>query len=365
MKKLLLALILFGTISAQAQKNILLDQSFWLTKPDVDMVKSKIEQGANASQLNQRSFDPVVMAINAEVPLETIKYLLSLPGNEVTKLTHDGRIYLHWAASRGNAALVEYLISKGSNLTMKDSHGTSPLTFAASGGQQNTRIYDLFLSNGVNLKTELTENGANALLLAIGNDKDLKLTDYFVSKGLDLKSTDTEGHNAFGYAAKSGNISILKALIAKGVPVDNGAILMAGEGSRRGSAPIEVFEYLESLKIKPTTIGSDGRNVLHAIVRSAGQNELVQHFITAGVDVNKIDHEGNTVLMNAAMFNGDTALFAILLPKVKNINQANSKEQTALSMAINGNSSTIVKYLMDRGADANVLDREGNNLATI
>ncbi|MFC4210414.1 ankyrin repeat domain-containing protein [Pedobacter lithocola] len=363
MKKLLFAIGLLFSISVQAQKNSLLEASFWQTKPDVNAVKAEIEKGANPAQFNPSSFDPVVMAINAEAPNETIKFLLSQPGNDVNKLTHDGRIYVHWAASRGNSEIVDYLISKGSDVKMKDSHGTSPLLFAASAAQQNTKIYDSFIARGVNLKTDLSGSGANALLVAIGNDKDFKLTDYFVSKGLSLKSVDAEGHNAFGYAAKSGNVEVLKALIAKGVPVDNGAILMAAEGSRRGPAPIEVFQYLESLNVKPTTLTKDGRNVLHAIVRRPGQLELIKHFIAEGVDVNQADADGNTVLMNAAISNRDTSVFAILLPKVKNINQANSKGLTAPAMAVNGNSPAIVNLLIAKGANINSVDKDGNNLA--
>jgi ankyrin repeat protein len=362
MKKLMLAFAVLCSVSVQAQKNMLLDQAFWQGKPDVNAVKAEIEKGANPSQLNPSSFDPVVLAINAEAPAETIKYLLTQPGNDVNKLTHDGRIYLHWAALRGNDQLVGDLISKGSNVTFKDSHGTTPLTFAASAGQQNTKIYNLLLAHGVNLKNEVNAAGANALLLAISNDKDLKLTDYFVSKGLTLKSTDADGHNAFGYAARSGNVELMKTLIAKGIPVDQSAILMASEGGRRGATPIEVYQYLESLKLKPTAITKDGRNVLHSIVRRAGQNEIIQHFIAAGVDVNQADNDGNTVLMNAATSNRDTAVFAMLIQKVKNINQSNGKGITALAMAMNYNSPVVVKYLVDKGADLKAVDRDGNNL---
>ncbi|GGI25496.1 ankyrin repeat domain-containing protein [Pedobacter mendelii] len=363
MNKLLLAIALLWSISVQAQKNSLLESSFWQGKPDVNTVKAEIEKGANPAQFNPSSFDPVVLAINAEAPNETIKFLLAQPGNDVNKLTHDGRIYLHWAASRGNSEIVDYLISKGSDVTVKDSHGTSPLIFAASAAQQNTKIYDLFLSHGANLKTDLNSYGANALLVAIGNDKDFKLTDYFVAKGLSLNSTDAEGHNAFGYAARTGNIEVLKALIIKGVPVDNSAILMAAEGSRRGPAPIEVFQYLESLKIKPTIISKDGSNVLHAIVRRPGQNELIKHFIAEGVDVNQADADGNTVLMNAAMSNRDTSVYAILLPKVKSINQTNAKGLTVLAIAVTSNSPSIVSLLIENGANLNSVDKDGNNLA--
>ncbi|SER65426.1 ankyrin repeat domain-containing protein [Pedobacter rhizosphaerae] len=362
MKKLLLALTVLWSVSAQAQKNTLLDQSFWQGKADVNAVKAEIEKGANPAQLNGMSFDPVVMAINAEAPNETIKFLLAQPGNVVTKPTHDGRIYLHWAASRGNEEIVGYLISKGSNISLKDSHGTSPLIFAASAGQPNTKIYDLFLAKGANLKTDLNGNGANALLLAIGNDKELKLTDYFISKGLDLKSTDATGTNAFGYAARAGNIDVLKALLQKGVSVDKNALISASEGGRRGSAPVEVFTYLEGLKVDPKAVNKEGRNVLHALVRRPNQNEIITHFLASGVDVNQADNDGNTPFMNAAATNRDTALLALLLPKVKNINQVNGKGLTPLAMAVNSNSSAVVNYLIAKGADVNSVDRDGNNI---
>ncbi|MFD2571571.1 ankyrin repeat domain-containing protein [Spirosoma soli] len=363
MKKLAIVIFTFIAFSAQAQKNVLLESSFWQTKPDVNQVKAEVEKGSNPSQLNPMGFDPVVMAINAGAPNETVKYLLAQPGNDVSKLTHDGRIYIHWAANRGNVELMEYLLSKGSKANLEDNHGMTVLNFAAASGQPNTQVYDLCLKNGADLKKDLNHDGANALLLAIANDKDLKLTDYFVSKGLDLKSTDAAGNNAFSYAARSGNIANMKTLVEKGVAAQDNAFIMASQGSRRGPNSPEVFQYLESLNLKPTVTNKNGENALHAIVRRPRQNELIQYFLSKGVDVNQADEEGNTVFMNAAASNRDIAVLEMLVPKVKNINQANQKGVTALAMAVKGNSPEVVSYLVGKGADVKVTDKNGDNLA--
>jgi ankyrin repeat protein len=363
MKKLAIAIFTFFAFSAQAQKNVLLEQSFWQNKPDVAQVKAEVEKGASPSQLNPNGFDPVVMAINAGAPTESIKYLLTQPGNDVSKITHDSRIYLHWAAIRGNVDIMETLIAKGSKATTVDSHGSTPLNFAAGSGQPNTQVYELCLRNGANLKKDLNHDGANALLLAVANDKDLKLTDYFVSKGLDLKSTDAAGNNAFAYAARGGNLETMKALLSRGVPATDNAFIMASQGGRRGANPMEVFQYLESLKLKPTVVAKNGENALHAIVRRPKQNELIQYFLDKGVDVNQADDEGNTVFMNAAASNRDLSVLEMLMPKVKNINQANQKGVTALAMAVKGNSPEVVNYLLSKGADVNVTDKTGDNLA--
>jgi ankyrin repeat protein len=363
MKRLLSAVLVGLALSAQAQKNVLLDQAFWQSKPDLDQVKAEVAKGNSPSQFNPSSFDPVVLAINSQAPNEAVKYLIEQPGNDVNKITHDSRNYLHWAAMRGNVDLVEYLIGKGSRVSAEDSHGTTPLNFAAGAGIPDMRVYDLLIKGGANLKKDVNHDGANALLLAVANDKELKLTDYFISKGLDLKSTDAAGNNAFSYAARGGNIDVLKALQQRGVLVNPTALVMASQGSRRGPAPMEVFQYLESVGIKPTATNKNGENVLHALVRRPGQNALISHFLSKGVDVNQADEEGNTPFMNAAASNRDMTVLEMLTPNVKNINQGNQKGVTALAMAVRGNSPEVVEYLVDKGADINVTDKTGDNLA--
>ncbi len=362
-KPLLVALFVLSTIAANAQQNTLLNQAFWQGKPDVAAIKAEVEKGSSPSQLNPSSFDPVVMAINADATTEAVKYLLSQPGNEIGKLTHDSRNYLHWATNKGNAEVMEYLLAKGAKVDNEDSHGSTPILFAASGGQKNTKVYDLLIAAGVDLRKSLNAEGANALLLSIANDPEMVLTNYFISKGLSLNSTDAEGNNAFSYAARSGNIELLKKLLQKGLKPNDKAMLMAAQGSRRGTNKLELYQYLKTLNLKSTVIGKGGENVLHAIVRRPKQDDIIQYFLADGVDVNQVDDEGNTVLMSAAASNRDTAVLNMLLSKVKNINFTNQKGLSALTMAVRGNSPEVVSYLISKGATVKGLDRNGNSLA--
>lgn len=363
MKQLFLGIVTLLSISTRAQqKNIFLDQSFWKTNPDVATIQAKIAEGNNPAEATASAFDGVVYAINAKAPTESIKFMLAQKGNDVNKLTHDGRTYIFWAASRGDLALVEYLLSKGANPNLVDTHDATPLRFAASGGQTDTRIYDALIKGGADIKA-LNQDGANILLLSIANDKDFVLTDYFVSKGLSVQSTDAAGNTAFNYAARTGNTVLLNKLIEKGVKYTDNAMIMAAQGSRGTNNTIGFYQYLESLQIKPTAISKNGENVLHVIARKPNQQEIIHYFISKGVDVNQADNEGNTPFINAAASNRDTATIALLLSKVKNINQANKKGATALTMAVRSNSADIVQRILNKGADKNAVDAEGNNLA--
>jgi ankyrin repeat protein len=361
-KNIFVSFTLAATFFVNAQqKNTLLEQSFWKTAPDVAAVQAEIAKGNSPSALNPNAFDATVMAINNDAPVATIKFLLEQPGNEISKSTHDSRVYLHWASYRGNVEIADYLIKKGSELNVEDSKGETPLTFAAVSGQTNTALYDLFFKVGINPKKKY-KNGANLLLMAIPSDKDLALSTYFTSKGMSLKDTDNDGNTAFNYAARSGNVPFLKSLLEKGIKYTDNALIFAAQGSRRESNTLETYQYLvEDLKIKPTTMTNSGETVLHLLASKPNQTEIIRYFISKGADVNKADNEGNTPLMIAASARDMEAL-QLLLPIAKNINLKNIKGESALTMAIKSGSPEMATLLLEKGADAKILDKDGNNL---
>jgi ankyrin repeat protein len=354
------ALVASLFVSAQ-QKNTLLEQSFWKTTPDVAAVQAEIAKGNSPSASTPNAFDVTVMAINNDAPAATIKFLLEQPGNEVSKSTHDNRIYLHWASNKGNVEIIEYLIAKGSDVNLEDSKGETPLTFAAIGGQTNTALYDAFFKAGIDPKKKY-KDGLNLLLMAIPSDKNLTLTNYFISKGLSLKDIDNDGNTAFNYAARSGNVTLLKSLLGKGVKYNDNALIFAAQGSRRDVTTLETYKYLvEDLKIKPTVSSKTGETVLHFLVSKPNQTEIINYFLAKGVDANKVNNEGTTALMNAASAK-DTAALELLLPIVKNNNTQNGKGESALTMAVKSGTPEAVALLLNKGADINVQDKDGNNL---
>lgn len=364
MKKNIFIAFAFATslfISAQ-QKNMLLEQSFWKTNPDVAAVQAEIAKGSNPSELNSRSFDPVVLAINNDAPAATIKFLLEQPGNSVNKSTHDNRIYLHWASGKGNLEIVEYLIAKKSDVNLEDSHGSFPITAAANGGVTNPAIYEAFFKAGVEPMKKY-QDGANLLLLAIPHDKDLTLTNYFITKGMSLKDVDSNGNTAFNYVARTGNISLLKTLIEKGVKHTDNALIFAAQGTRRETNTIEVYKYLvEDLKINPATTSKFGENVFHFLVSKPKQADIINYFLGKGVSIAKADNEGNTPMMAAAASRETSAALEQILLIVKTINFQNGNGESALTMAVKSGTPETVSMLLDKGADVKVLDKQGNGL---
>jgi len=365
---MLFAMLLMSLVAIAQQKNIFHDREFWKSNPALETVKEKITKGNDAKALNENAFDAVIYALLEKVDDDVVKHLLSFEENSVDKKTHDSRIYLHWAAYAGQIEMVKYLLENGSSVTALDSHGYTPLAFAANAGQKDKALYETFEKHGVNLANEKNENGANILLLvapALTNEDEL---DFFTSKGLKLESTDDTGNGIFNYAAKKGNIDFLKLLVEKGVDYKTvnkeggNAILYASMGTRGSEYTMETFKYLESLGIKPNVVGDYNRNPLHRIAYNSDNVDLFKYFMDKGVDVNLQDKGGDSPFMNAANSNS-LEIVKLLYPKVSTINAQDENGRSALTMAVNRNKVAVVDFLLKNGADASITDSKGNTLA--
>lgn len=361
-KSITVLLLLTFTLPSFAQsENIFLDRDFWGTKPTVKEVQTKINEGHNPAEANNSNFDAVVYSILQNTPIETITFLLSQKGNDVNKLTHDGRTYIFWAAYNGNAELMQHLIKNGAKTDLTDDKGNSIINFAAGAGQQNTTVYDLALEHGADLNKDLTPKGANALLLAAPSDKDFKLINYFKSKGLAMNSVDNDGNGIYNYIAKSGHTETLDKLSDMGIKGTDAAFIFAANGMRRKPTNLNVYEYLSANGYNPNVTNSNGETPLHILANRSKNMEIFNFLLEKGLDVNQQDNNGNTAFMNAASGN-DLKVVEFLSKKVKDINEVNKKGQSALALAVTNNTVNIAKFLLNNNAKTTIIDTDGNNL---
>lgn len=361
----LITLLIYGSLTAQ---NIFLNRDYWKNSPSLEQVKEDIHSDNDPTELTKYAFDATIYALLENSDDEIIKYLLSLDGNTIDKKTHDSRIYLHWAAYTDRVTIVNHLIKKGSSLTDIDSHGYTPLAFAANAGRKNKELYEAFEKHGLNLLEEKNNYGADLLLLVAPSLTRASELNYFLEKGFSLTREDNNGNGIFNYAARGGNIEFLKLLVEKGVDYNSinnkggNAVLYASMGRRGSNYTIETFKYLESLGIDINVVGDYGYNPLHQLAFNSDDDALFEYFIDKGVDINLQDDGGASPFMNAANSN-KLAILKRLFKRVLDINLQDYNGRSALALAVNNNDVEVVEFLLENGADIKTKDKDGNTLA--
>lgn len=364
--RILSLVVFFTTVLGFSQENIFLQRSYWKKNPSIAAIEKAIAEGNDATELNRNMFDGVCYAILEQTDNTTIKHLIGKKGNEVDKITHDGRTYIFWAAYKGNLELVQWLVDQGAKADIEDAHGYTVLNFAANAGQSNTQLYDFLLENKADIHAT-TRSGANALLLVASGAKDLAILDYFMGKGLAFDSLDDNENGIFQYAAKGGNIDLLKALEAKGANVSRtnkkgeNALFMAAQGTRGKQHGKALFTYLEALGLDPMLINTDGKNLFHVLAHRNENVEVFQHYLDRGLDVNAQDVNGNTPVIAAARGN-TLEVVKLLVNAVEDLNVQDEKGCSALAMAVSRNQPEVVKLLLENGANVTVMDKSNNTL---
>ncbi|MEM9823974.1 MAG: ankyrin repeat domain-containing protein [Bacteroidota bacterium] len=365
----LLLLFIFSSLTAQdKEKNIFLDREFWKAAPTVDLIKAKIAEGHDPTERDLFSFDGVSYGIIDHAPLASLKYMLSLEGNPVTKPTHGDVTYLLWAAYRGNIPLIQHLIDLESDVHFKTTRGTNILLMSGFGSQEDLALYDLLLANGVDIHST-NSGGTNILLALAGSDaEDRKVFHYLVDKGLDWHYRDAKGNGLFHYAARAGNLENMDLCLEENVKHDylnskgENAMFYAAYGRKRSEVLLKTFMYLDSLGLEADIVNWDGQSPLHHVVRR-GNPAVIDFFIDKGVNINQIDKDGNTAFLNAAY--GKLENVKKLLPYISNIDQVNQKGHSPLSNAVAYAKKDIFDFLMEQGADITILDEEQNDLYSL
>jgi ankyrin repeat protein len=162
---------------------------------------------------------------------------------------------------------------------------------------------------------------------------DYDVVELFLAAGMNPDARDKTGATALQYAAREGNLEIVKLLMEKGADVNRGAVLawaIAGLERRTRREPGQELVKLPR----------DEEN--------ARQAEVIRYLVEHGADVN-----AGTPL-HSAVRAGDLEIVRLLVEHGADINATNGRSKiTALMRAAQYAPPEVVQYLLDHGADPN------------
>jgi ankyrin repeat protein len=289
------------------------------------------EQGADGNQVVDTTGNP------APVPASTGR------GRRPAAHEPDGGALtaLVYAARTGSIDAARALLDGGADVNQTTRYGWSPLLAATQ--NENYQIAKFLIEHGANVNLA-NKGGWTPLYLAVdnrnieGGDYPVRTADmdslayitYLLDKGANVnwrvtESTETrtvftnqwlneDGATAFLRAAQSGDLELLKLLVARGAdpkintrlgvtPLAAAAGIGWVEGVTKERSPeetVEAVKYLLSLGIDPNFQADTGRVALHGAAHK-GATEVVKVLVAAGArmdvrDFGNTDNRGSPVL---------------------------------------------------------------------
>jgi ankyrin repeat protein len=221
-------------------------------------------------------------------------------GADVNQTTLYGWSPLLAAVQNSNYQMAKFLIERGANVNLVNKGGWSPLYLAVDnrnieGGDYPVRTADM---DSLAFITYLLDKGANV--------------NWRITESTETRTVFTnqwlneDGATAFLRAAQSGDLELLKLLVARGAdpkintklgvtPLAAAAGIGWVEGVTKERSPeetVEVVKYLLSLGIDPNFQADTGRVALHGAAHK-GATEVVKVLVAAGAKMDVRDF-GNT-----------------------------------------------------------------------
>jgi serine/threonine protein kinase len=205
--------------------------------------------------------------------------------------------------------------------------------------KNDKRSFHEYLSQGVsvNANVEIFKKEAvitGSLLHCAIEYRQTEIIAYLVRNGADLNSLNSDRQSPLMFAVQSANDSAVKYLIQSGV---NPNIM---EDTGRGLSAWHVLAWHRDEKDREA-------------IRS-----IAEQLIAAKVDINKQDNSGDTPLHSAVIVSNDLAIDLLLNYQVIT-DIKNNHGDTVLFAAIRAQNERAVELLISRGAGINILNKDG------
>uniref|UniRef100_A0AAQ6IBL2 Ion transport domain-containing protein n=1 Tax=Anabas testudineus TaxID=64144 RepID=A0AAQ6IBL2_ANATE len=317
---------------------------------NMDAIRLCIANGAKVDQQQNDRCTPLHLACT-QGATEVVKLMLSSVDRveDIINLT-DGACQtpLHRATIFDHAELAEYLISLGADLNSIDCKGHTPLLLATSCGAWKTVA--LLLSKGTNVNVK-DRCGCNFLHLAILQPKGLKnLPEEVLVKTL-LSCEDNEGCTPLHYACRLGIHDSVKNMLGL-----SGQVGLACKSKDKKSALHFAAQYgrintchrlLESITDSRLLNEGDERGLTPLHLASRGGHTKVVQLLLGNICIQTC----LTCLHHAAAEGYTQTIEILLSANPKLLDKTDEDGNTAIHFAAREGHVAAVKLMLSRGAE--------------
>ncbi|XP_041355391.1 ankyrin-1-like [Gigantopelta aegis] len=359
-----------------------------------DSAQCLVENGAQVNLQNRAGHSPLHYAVCTE---ENIRDQMPMVGFLSPQSTRDEN-----SAQDLSFNFVSYLVGKGVNINLQNEDGNTPLHFAVQGLSFN--IVNHLVEHGGEINQQ-NENGNTPLHYAAQHGS-VDIVSCLVENQAELDAEDKSGNTPLHLAARNCKMENISCLVDKGAQVDCENI--------EGCTPLIYSSYCEQSRIleyllrKGANSNHGNTTAVHAAAAFHCKKNL-QVLLDRGEDVNVLSKSGSTPLHMAVRWDlqkglSKTCLYYfhdgkyiddficddflcdktdnmllnfkkylqkdsplnhvghLLLDKGCCINTRNKAGKTALHVCVEYGQLENLEFLLQRGADVSLGDKEGNSV---
>lgn len=215
--------------------------------------------------------------------------------------------------------------------------------------------------------TESNRGGYDPVTFAIFSQNPPATIAHLLAQGNDVNKRTHDSRTYLFWAASRGYLDIMELLLDKGARTDlkdSHGYTVAQFAAATGQDNTSVYEFL--IKNGVDLVGEkdhDGREVILIAAPRVKNLDLIDYFISKGMDIHTTDDNGNGIFSYAAQ-GGNIDVLNALIERGVNIKANHNTKENAMLFASRGgrgtsNSLALFKYLEGLGIDPNVTSVEG------
>lgn len=282
---------------------------------------------------------------------KVVELLLEKGADMETRDKH-GRTSLWWAIEHGHEILVQLLLAKGADMEAKDTIGRTPLHRAAQNGHE--ALVQLLLDQGANMEAK-DWYGRTPLRCAVENDH-ASVVQLLLEHGVAIETVDSFGQTPLAWAAANGNEAIVELLLNNDADIDT----QMNHRSYGWSTPMALAAEMGHISVVQLLLSRGARHDnshWQRTIRSAtgSGHEAIVRFLLQD-SVRPESSPARDLPLPDAVHHGHTTLVKLLLDHgadVEGQNTETSNDPTPLWHAAVRGYKAIAEVLLDHGADVN------------
>eukprot|EP00833_Pecoramyces_ruminatium_P013124 jgi/Orpsp1_1/1187156/evm.model.d7180000055804.1 len=297
-----------------------------------NIIKYLVEQGANVNAEDDEGNNSLVLSYDKDKNNERIMKYLIEHGANINAEGSKNNTYLCYACKNSDKDRIKYLLDHGADINRKRERDPKPLIIACS--NQNIEVVKVLIEYGADINIK-NYNRDTPLMIACKKEN-LELVKILIEHHADVNSRNLGNDTPYSLANSKNNKEILNYLLEHGAHAH--------------------VNIISDEKAKKEFLNKCGYGYFDDSILE------IKKYMEEGVSVNVRDSSyylGRTPLTFSSETNNMT-MVKFLIENGAEIDLDNLEGNTPLHMACKRNQHNIINYLIDHGSNINIQNHDGD-----